>query len=149
MKIENLGFGKFIATNGVDQLTAEYTRGKRRPDGHYHPYWTFTFNGSSWSENVGKEGAIAIAKRQLTEPIPIPFGMEEAKLQQQNDGCVHEVVSVELCEIIRSDLERFLDLLNERLTEAPLSELNYRVVGVSDDGDTLHVRVSGIIPQED
>ena len=43
MKIENLGHGKFLATNGVDQLTAEYTRGKRRPDGQYRPHWNFTY----------------------------------------------------------------------------------------------------------
>ena len=45
--------------------------------------------------------------------------------------------------MIVNDLDGFLDILNDKLTDALLYDISYRVVGFSEDGTVLHLRVSG------
>lgn len=143
MKFTSPGFGQFQATNGVDTVTAVFARGTKDMDGAFHPHWDLTFNGVTTTAYVDKQGAVQLATKLLTAPIEKPLTDAEAGMLQTRDGAVHGIIAVDLCDLIHNDLDAVLDILNEKLTETLLCNISYRVVGFSEDGKTLHLRVSG------
>lgn len=149
MEVKSLGHGQFTVSNGEDTIIAKYVRGKKGKDGRFHPCWSFDLNGFTWTASVSKEDAVRLSKKVLVEPYEFPMSREAALAFHRREGCVHGVVAVELGEIIHRDLEEFLDLINERLSEVPLCEISYRVVEISDDGLTLYIRVNGLLDHEE
>ena len=143
MKFTATGFGQFQATNGIDTVTAIYSRGTKDETGLFHPQWNLTFNGETTTAHVDKQGAIQLATKMLTEPMERPLTAEEAASIQTRDGMVHGIIAVDLCDLIHNDLDDVLDILNDRLTDALLCNISYCVVGFSEDGKALHLRVCG------
>lgn len=61
-----------------------------------------------------------------------------------SDGWVEGLVRVEINELIRNDLEGFLDILSERLTGSGLlADINYSVQGCDGPNDEVVLLVSG------
>lgn len=61
-----------------------------------------------------------------------------------SDGWVEGLVRVEINELIRNDLEGFLDILSERLTGSGLlADINYSVQGYDGPKDEVVLLVSG------
>jgi len=143
MTFTSTGFGQFQATNGIDTVTAVFSRGTKDMDGVFHPHWDLTFNGETTTAYVDKQGAVQLATKLLTEPMEKPLTVAEAAAIQTRDGTVHGIIAVDLCDLIHNDLDAVLDILNEKLTESLLCNISYRVVGFSEDGKTLHICVSG------
>ena len=143
MRFTSTGFGQFQATNGVDTVTAVFSRGTKDTDGTFHPHWDLTFNGETTPAYVDKQGAVQLATKLLTAPMEKPLTDAESDMLQTRDGTVHGIVAVDLCDLIDNDLDAVLDLLNEKLTERLLCDISYRVVGFSEDGKKLYLRVSG------
>ena len=143
MKFTSTGFGQFQATNGIDTVTAIFSRGTKDETGLFHPHWNLTFNGETTTAYTDKQGAIQLATRMLTEPIERPLTAEEAAAIQTRDGMVHGIIAVDLYALIHNDLDDVLDILNDRLTDTLLCDISYRIVGFSADGKTLYLRVSG------
>lgn len=78
-----------------------------------------------------------------------PLTLEEiqAKLED-NSTYIKGKVNVGLNFVINNDLEGFLDELSEKLIgDVRLMDISYKVVGVSPDGNTLIVEVSGDVSQ--
>lgn len=145
MEIKSFGYGKFEATNGVDVVNAEFERGKKGEDGKFHPHWNLSINGHPSVFWGGKDETVEYIRKLIAQPMDEPLSTEKAQKIQEQDGTVHGIVSVELSEMIECDLEAFLNMLNERLTEALLSDIYYRAVGISLDGNYLFFRASGRI----
>lgn len=142
MIIKANGFGKFEATNGLDVVTAEFERGKR-VEGKFHTHWNLLVNGKKKTYYVGKDEIMEIITNLLTKAIPAPLSTTETKRMFEEDGEVHGIVDCSINELIGSDLDDVLDMLNDRLSEESLCDLKYRVVGASEDGVTIQIRVSG------
>ena len=71
-----------------------------------------------------------------------PLSIQEMKRQMKAQNCIIGTVKISLQEIIDSDLNRFIDLLSNRLTGSLLlTDTNWHVTG--HNGDTLHICVSG------
>lgn len=71
-----------------------------------------------------------------------PLSMEEMQSQMEKNQKVQGVVEVELSEIVNRDLESFLDLISDKLTNTwLLSGTDYELVGHK--GNTLHLKVTG------
>ena len=143
MRFTSTGFGQFQATNGVDTVTAVFSRATKDMDGVFHPHWDLTFNGETTTAYVDKQGAVQLATKLRTAPMEKPLNDAESDTLQTRDGNVHGIISVDLCDLIHNDLDAVLDLLNEKLTESLLCDISYRVVGFSEDGKKLYLRVSG------
>jgi len=145
MKITDTGHGVFVATNGIDTLTAVFSRGCKDDTGKYHPHWDLTLNGETTTVYTDKAGAVQTATSLLCAPLTNPLSAEDGLRIQERDGTVHGIVAVSLYDLIDHDLDDFLDILNEKLTDILLTDIHYHVVSVHDDGVTLHIRVSGLI----
>jgi hypothetical protein len=75
----------------------------------------------------------------LHEPLSLAEMKEQAGTK---NAYIKGVVAVDLSDAIDNDLEGWLDLLSEKLTDSPLlMDTNYEVVG--HQGDTLHLQVTG------
>lgn len=73
----------------------------------------------------------------------------QAKMLEEGNGAVDVVVRIRMEEVINHDLKGALDLMSHRAVGHPLlMELDYRVVGVEENGTTLHVNVTGLIPDD-
>lgn len=142
MLITSDGFGAFHATNGYDTVYAKYERGRKGPDG-YRPRWNLTVNGDVHTLYMDKNSVLELVETMLTTPLSRPLTSAETFQMMQRDGEVHGIVRVSLSEMIGRDLEEFLDMLNDRLSEEPLSNIEYHAVGTSPYGDYLFLRVSG------
>lgn len=142
MLVTSDGYGAFHATNGFDTVYAKYERGRKGPDG-YHPHWNLTINGEVHTLYTNKNSVLELVETMLTSPLPRPLTSAETSQMSKRDGEVHGVVRVSLSEMIDRDLEEFLDMLNDRLSEEPLSNVEYHAVGISLDGNYLFLRVSG------
>lgn len=145
MKITDTGHGKFTATNGIDILTAAFNRGCKDSTGNFHPHWTLTLNGEPTIVYTDKAGALQAATVLLCAPLSKPLSAEDTLRIQEKDSMVHGIVSVSIHDLIDHDLDDFLDILNEKLTDVLLSDMHYHVVAVQEDGITLNIRVSGHI----
>lgn len=143
MQITQKGYGKFLATNGIDVISAAFERGSKDSNGAFHPHWNLTLYGETTVAYVEKDAAVKLAAKILTEPQEKPLTDAEASAIQARDGCVHGIVGVTLGDMIDNDLDGFLDILNDKLTDALLCDISYRVAGFSEDGTVLHLRVSG------
>lgn len=86
---------------------------------------------------------LELVETMLTSPLSRPLTSAETSQMMQRDGEVHGIVRVSLSETIGRDLEEFLDMLNDRLSEEPLSNIEYHAVGTSPYGGYLFLRVSG------
>ncbi|MHA2063239.1 MAG: hypothetical protein ACXABY_02540 [Candidatus Thorarchaeota archaeon] len=58
---------------------------------------------------------------------------------------IRTTISVRLSEAVDADLEGWLDLLAERAGYPLLMDIQYRILAVGDDGQTLAISVSGEI----
>lgn len=142
MHITSDGYGAFHATNGYDTVYAKYERGRKGPDG-YRPHWNLTVNGEIHTLYTDKASVLELVETMLTSPLSRPLTSAETSQMMQRDGEVHGIVRVSLSETIGRDLEEFLDMLNDRLSEEPLSNIEYHAVGTSPYGGYLFLRVSG------
>lgn len=71
-----------------------------------------------------------------------PMSIEEIKEKKDANNRVEGVVRVPLENIIQSDIEKFLDIVSEKLVSPGyLYDLSYSPVGA--DGDYVLIRVSG------
>jgi len=71
-----------------------------------------------------------------------PPTSEELLRQVDAEGWIEGVVAVDLSDVIANDLEGFLDILSEQLTDTPLlQDISWEVVGQY--GDELHLYVTG------
>lgn len=60
------------------------------------------------------------------------------------EGNISGVIAVGLGELIKWDLEEFLDTISERLCgSALLTDVEYSIVGFNDDEQELHLKVAG------
>ena len=142
MQLINDGYGAFHATNGYDTVYAKYERGRKSPDG-YRPHWNLTVNGEVHTLYTDKASVLELVETMLTSPLSRPLTCSETSQMSKCDGEVHGIVRVSLGEMVNRDLEEFLDMLNDRLSEEPLSNVEYHAVGISLDGNYLFLRVSG------
>lgn len=143
MRITDTGHGKFTATNGVDTLTAAFNRGCKDSAGKFHPHWRLTLNRETKIVHTDKAGAVQAATSLLCAPLSKPLSAEAALGILARDGMIHGVVAVLIHDLINHDLDGFLDILNEKLTDVLLSDMQYHVVAISEDGIILNIRVSG------
>lgn len=100
-------------------------------------------NGEVHTLYTDKASVLELIETMLTSPLPRPLTSSETAQMMKRDGEVHGIVKVSLYEIIDRDLEEFLDMVNNRLSEEPLSNIEYHAVGVPLDGNCLFLRVSG------
>lgn len=72
-----------------------------------------------------------------------PMTVEQIKANINDEGVISGVGAVDLDDMVSNDFDGFLDTLAERLIGSPcLLDIDYRVVGVSDD-QTILVKVTG------
>ena len=146
LKITELKWGQFIATNGYDTLAAKYEgRGNKGPDGKFHPSWTLSMYGEDYRVEGGKEDAVQKATDILLGTIDIPLTEEQCRSLQNRDRCVHAITSIEVTDLIQNDIDGLKDLLNDRIAEPVLSDIGMRVIHAENNGTTLIVRVTGNI----
>lgn len=145
MKVTSNGFGKLEATNGIDVITAEFERGKK-VEGKFHTHWNLSINGKKKTVYAGKDEVMDMISDMLTKAIPAPLTEQATRKMFEEDGEVHGVIDFPLDDFIGNDLDDILDRMSSKLTEVTdLCDIRYHVVGVSDDGQTLQIRVSGKI----
>lgn len=149
MIFTNKGYGAFEATNGHDTIRAALTRKPRREDGHMCPVYTLNYNGRTYTVDGDKNDAMLRAEELLAMPMLHPLTEAESVQQQKHEGCVHGIVEVSFNDMIDKDIESFLDTLNDRVSEMPLQELDYCVVGFAPSGSAIYVRVQGYIDEDD
>jgi hypothetical protein len=71
-----------------------------------------------------------------------PLTIEQIRERKDGDDYITGVVAVDLGEVIDTDLEGFLNLISERLTDTDiLMGVSYNVVGHEED--TLWIEVTG------
>lgn len=143
MKIEQAGFGEFIATNGKDSIMAKYERGKRGDDGKIHPHWNLQIGSKTETVFMDKAEVTKYVTTLLTAPIKEPLKRAEAEEIQERDGFVHGIIFMDITEFVFNDVERILGLMNDRLCQESLCSITYFIVAVGGDGRTLSVRVEG------
>lgn len=81
----------------------------------------------------------------LTDPMPL----EEQYTICDEDGYLEGDITLSMSELIESDEEELLDLMSNRLVGEPLlTDISYRAIGTTDDGDII-VRVHGSIEECD
>jgi hypothetical protein len=74
---------------------------------------------------------------------------DQQKLVESANGRVDEVVQISLNTMIGEDLNEVLNALSRKTVgHTLLREVDYEVVGVSDDGVTFDMRVTGYLPKE-
>lgn len=78
MQITQKGYGKFLATNGIDVISAAFERGSKDSNGVFHPHWNLTLYGETTVAYVEKEAAVKLAAKMLTEPQEKPLTDAEA-----------------------------------------------------------------------
>ena len=149
MTFTNKGYGAFEATNGYDTIHAAFTRKARRDDGRMRPVYALNYNGQTYTVDGDKNDAMLKAEELLAMPMPHPLTEKESVRQQKHEGCVHGVVEVFFNDMVGSDIEVFLNTLNDRVSEMPLQELDYHVVGFASNGNSIYVRVQGYIDEDD
>lgn len=145
IKIQQLGYGKFTATNGHDIVAAEFERGKKGEDKKFHPCWNLTYNGRITSRHeTDKDGITEIVNQMLMAPGNNPITDQEAQDQLLHDGCVHGIVSVSLDELQAAPLDPKALLTRVCVTAADYKVVSLCVVGMSDEGRDLFFRVAGV-----
>ena len=73
---------------------------------------------------------------------PYTIGQMKEAVRGENYGYMTGVVAVDLSEIIEGDLESFLDLLSEKLTDTELlMDVTYEIAGFEENG--LFLKVTG------
>lgn len=143
MKIEQIGFGEFTATNGKDSIKAKYERGKRGDDGKIHPHWNLQIGSKTETVFMDKEKVTEYVTTLLTAPLKQPLERAAAEEIQKEDGVVHGIVLMDISEFVDNDEEGFLNLLIGKLCQESLCDIKYFIVAVGGDGETLNVRVEG------
>lgn len=74
-----------------------------------------------------------------------PLSLTEIKERLEDESTyIRGVVPIGLQDIVDNDFETFLDILSENLIgNVCLMDINYKCVGIEDEGQTLLIEVSG------
>lgn len=76
-----------------------------------------------------------------------PYTEEELKKIANEDGAVEGIVAVGLNNVLETDFEGFLDIVSSLLIgNVLLQDISYKVVGCDSDDNTLHLKISGYLP---
>lgn len=138
MKTEQLGYGHIKVTNGYQSITAKFERGTKGQDGVFHPHYLLTFeNGLTNVVYMNRQELDEYLHNLLEVPRSSPMTKKDALEMQKRDGCISGIVGVYVNELLDSDIDTFLDTLNNRLCEVTLHSIEYYSIAVCDDEKNL------------
>lgn len=142
VRIEPTGRGKFKASNGRDELTADYVPGVKSPE-VIKPHWDIKFNGRTITVQGDKDACIAKVYELLCAPAQTP--MPEA------DACgnIHGIVRISIQDLLQKSESDIRQILAGNITKTP-EKLKIRetiIVGANADQNEIWLRVSGHLPE--
>lgn len=139
IEIRPNGRNQFIISNGHDEIHARFVHGSGTGDTKQKAHWDVTYEDKTTSVFVGKEELVRQLTEKLTSPLETPLTKDQAMEIQTRDSCVHGIVHATLDELITHTNDGFIRLIIERLTEVPLTHIQYHIVAAGDDDLCLRV----------